>query len=425
MPKLPTLTKDSTIADVRGALVDGAKTLIELRSTPHDKRGETFAADIKETADFLHDADLIEKSLLAGERQRLDDEERQRREDEDKRNKGSGGRSLGVDADGNEIRTLGWQVTGAEGFEEWQERGRRGPFVAETRNLIGGFTAGVYDSGAHEALPVGSPIMVPGSIQRRRAFVRDLMSVQGTGLRVVPYFREKNQLTNETGAQMTSEGSAKAEVTAEFEAYSAIVEKISAWLPVTDEILSDAPTLRGYIDTRLEYMLMIREEQQVLAGNGTSPQIAGLASLSGSVQTQSAVTGDFPATIAAAIGKVENVDGEADGGVGNPVDYWTAVAKRHGEQFDNGFGGSAPAIQSGITWGLPWIRTRAITSGDGWVGSWQLGSTLFDRQQTTIKVGDQHSDYFVRNLLVILAEKRIAVAWHRPNLFVDVTVPTS
>lgn len=292
------------------------------------------------------------------------------------------------------------------------------------RNLIGGFSAGAYDSGSDGWLPVGSPQLHVGSIQRRRMFVRDLMSVQPTGLRVVPYVRETNQLTNETGAQMTSEGSAKAEVTMTFENYSAIIEKITAWIPVTDEITSDAPTLRGYIDTRLEYMVMIREEQQILAGSGTSPQIQGLATLPG-VQTHGAVSGDYPGTLVGAIGKVENVDGEADGVVTNPIDYWTAVGKRHDEQFDNGFGGNAPSTVSGITWGLPAVRTRAMTSGSAWVASWRLGGTVFDRQQTTIKVGDQHSDYLIRNLLVILIEKRMGAAWHRPNLFVQTTVPTS
>jgi HK97 family phage major capsid protein len=413
VPALPTITPEAELPEVRTALADGAKVLLELRSTPADKRGETFEADARETVDFLHDINLIHDSM-----------ERAARVAEPEEPESKGGKSLRHGGDG-EVRSLGAQFVEAEGYDEWAGSERRGgTFQTEVRNLIGGFTVGGFASGSDAWLPVATPQMVTGSMQRRRAFVRDLMSVQSTGLKVIPYLREVNQLTNETGAQMTAEGSAKAEVTMNFERYNAIVEKITAWLPATDEILSDAPTLRGYIDTRLEYMLMIREEQQVLAGNGTSPQLPGLDSIAGT-QDQAAVAGDFPGTIAAAIGKVENVDGEADGFVGNPIDYWTAVGKRHADQFDNGFGGNAPATVSGITWGLPSVRTRAMASGDGWVGSWRLGSTLFDRQQTTIEVGNQHSDYFTRNLVAIRAEKRVAVAWHRPNLFVDVVVPTT
>lgn len=416
--ELPQLTNESTLADVRTAAGDTARTLLALRATPRDQRGDTFADDVRSAVEYINELDAIESALAAEERGRQPEPPEAR-----------GGRSLGANLDEGRYRSMGAQAVEAEGYAEWAESNRRGgPFTVEVRNLIGGFPSTHADhSGANETLPVGSPVMVPGSIQRRRAFVRDLMSVQGTGLRVVPYWREANQITNELGAQMTSEGSAKAEVTLEIEPYDAVVQKISAWLPATEEVLTDSPTLRGYIDTRLDYMLMIREEQQVLSGTGNSPQIEGINEVQGT-QTQALVTasgGDYSATIGRAAAKIELVDGEADGVVTNPMDYWVAITKRHSSQFDHGFGSGAPASVGGITWGLPVVRTRAQTAGHAWVGSWRIGSTLFDRQTATLKVGDQHSDYFIKNLLVILMEKRIAAAWHSPPKFVKATVPTS
>lgn len=427
---LPTLTKDSTLADVRNAQVEAAQQLIELRSRPADKRGDSYVTDVKSAAEFLLDGDLIEKALMAGQRQQDDEFRTAAKAEAERRAAIHGGRSLGADL-GEGLRSQGAQVVEADGYAEWASSGKRGPFVTEVRNLIGEFPYSTqYATGSNYFLPVASPIMVPGSMQRRRAFVRDLMSVQGTGLKVIPYVRELNQVTNETGVVMVAEGSAKSEVTVSFEQYSAIVEKMAGWLPVTDEIVSDAPTLMGYINGRLEYMTMIREEQQVLSGTGTSPQIQGLDTLSG-IQTQAMVTGvtndqDFPGTIAQAFGKIENVDGDPDGVVCNPLDYWVAVGKRHANQFDNGFGTGAPNTPpsaGAVTWGESAVRTRAVSAGTAWAGSWKLGSTLFDRQTTTIKVYDQHSDYAIRNLQLVLAEKRIAVAWHRPALFVKCTVP--
>jgi HK97 family phage major capsid protein len=423
MPKLATLAHDANPEDVRTALVDAGRTLLELRSTPEDKRAESFAADIKQTADYIHDLDLAYRAIEHEVRA-------QREADEAARNKARGNKSFGADTDPQfEGRSMGRQVTEGEAWDAYKTHGHRSgaPFTVEVRNLIGGFTAGAYDSGADGWLPVGSPQLHPGSIQRMRMTVRNLMSVQSTGLRVVPYVRETSQTTNESGAAMTSEGSAKSEVTAEFENYNAVIEKITAWIPVTEEILTDAPTLRGYIDTRLAYMLDYREEAEVLTGSGSTPHLEGLDNVSG-IQTQSSIAGDFPATIGAAIGKIENVDGEATGVVANPLDYWVGVTQRHANGLDNGFGGNAPggrAADGNITWGLPCVRTRGRASGYAYVADWQMGATLFDRQQTTIKVGDQHSDYFTRNLLVILAEKRVGVAWHRPGLFVKAAVPTA
>jgi HK97 family phage major capsid protein len=55
----------------------------------------------------------------------------------------------------------------------------------------------------------------------------------------------------------------------EFTPALAPVVKIAAWIPVTEEILEDAPTLAGYINTRLAYMVDLREEAQIL--NGPAP----------------------------------------------------------------------------------------------------------------------------------------------------------
>jgi HK97 family phage major capsid protein len=414
MPFTPTLGREATVADVRTQLGEAAAYALELRSRPATERGESFEADLRSAVDFINFADPIERALAAATRTTPETTEAR------------GGRGMGVGSDESERRSMGRQIVEGEGFAEWASGNRSTPYVAEVRNLIGGFSTGAFDSGSDNFLPVATPMMLDQVIRRRRLFVRDVMSVQSTGLRVIPYIRESSAVTNETGAQMVAEGSAKPEVVAAFETYQAVVQKIAAWLPVTDEIATDAPTLMGYIDNRLTYMLDIREEQQVLSGNGTAPQLEGINQVSGT-QTQAAVTGDLPGTVGAAIGLIENVDGDADGVVLNPVDYWTATIKRYSTQHDNAnYGGGAPGRADGnITWGLPAVRTRVQTSGTGIVGAWRLGATLFDRQQTTIKVADQHSDFFVRNLKVVLAEKRVALAIHRPDLFVKATIPTS
>ena len=70
-----------------------------------------------------------------------------------------------------------------------------------------------------------------------------------------------------------AEGVAKPEVVMQFVSDDAPVRKIAAWIPITTEIADDAPTLRGYIDTRLAYMLALREELEILSGNGISPDL--------------------------------------------------------------------------------------------------------------------------------------------------------
>jgi hypothetical protein len=246
-----------------------------------------------------------------------------------------------------------------------------------------------------------------------------------TTLNAIPYILEQGPTTTETGASAVVQGTAKPEVEMDFALQVAPVTKIAAWVPATTEIIEDAPALRGYIDNRLAYMLALREEQQLLYGTGTGAQLHGVLKWnSGAIQnqTQAQVSGDLSAAVAQAIAKIENVDLEADGSCFNALDYWGAVATRHSSQFDNGFGGNAPAVLSQITWGLPAVRSRSVTQGTFAVGSFYLGATIADREQTLIRVGNQHASYFTENKVAILAEERLALLTHRPDAFVNGTI---
>lgn len=297
-------------------------------------------------------------------------------------------------------------------------RSNRDVQPAEVRTLITTSTSDTPKGGVW--LPKGQPI-APRE-QRLTMFVRDLLAVQETSLASIPYIREVSPLVNEVGASAIAEAATKPEATMQWEQADAPARKIGVWVPVTEEEVSDAPTVRGYIDRRLVYMVKFREQDQILNGSGTAPQILGIRNTPG-IQSQSAVAGDVAATLGRAIGKIEVVDGEADGAVMHPTDFWTAITTRFANQFDNGFGAGVPFSAPALGyWGLPTVRSRAMTLGKALVGAWALGATLFDRAAATIRTTDSHADYFIFNKLVILAEERVALAVHRPDFFVEATL---
>jgi HK97 family phage major capsid protein len=419
----PTITDKADAAEVRSHLQDAATAVLELRRTPTDKRGDTYEEDVRSALDFIQTFDPVEKVLADGERAIAQAEAEKRQAEELDRLKKAGLR--GPQAAGvpltEQARTAGAEVVLAEGYEEFAQRGGHGTFEVEVRSLIqsGDGTTGIPEAGVWR--PLGQPTLSPGAVRRQRLFVRDLLSTGTTGLSSVPYIKELNAATNETGAATVAEGSAKPEVTMEFEQADAPVRKIAAWLPATSEILSDAPTLRSYIDSRLEYMILLREEAQILAGDGNAPNLTGVTVVTGK-QTQSAVNNDVPATVGLAASKIELVDGEADGVAMNPTDFWTSVVTRRSTHFDNSGSGSAPAEIASITWGLPCVRTRSLSSLTAVVAAWRLGATLLQREGISIRVGDQHSDYFTNNKVAILGEERVALPIHRPDFFVVTTL---
>jgi HK97 family phage major capsid protein len=125
-----------------------------------------------------------------------------------------------------------------------------------------------------------------------------------------------------------------------------------------------------------------------------------------------------------AISLVELADGEANGMVMNPGDFWSQVAERRSTNFDGQAypttGSPTAAPISGL-WGIPVVRTRAMATLTSIVADW-TGAMIFDRQGVTIRQSDSHDTYFILNKVAILAEERLALAVFRPDFFVSTTL---
>ena len=66
------------------------------------------------------------------------------------------------------------------------------------------------------------------------------------------------------------------------------------------------------------------------------------------------------------------------------------------------------------------MDTPAIAEGTALIGAFGTGAQIYDRESPSIRVSEQHADFFVRNAIVILAEQRLALAVKRPESFVKV-----
>lgn len=430
MPYAPTLGERPSYDEVHEALVGAGQYLVELRNRRNAGAtvDESFRRDWQSAVDTMTELDPIHRAYEVEARGLV-----QRQQ--------TGAAPQAATTPAITTRTAGElfvdneEFRNAQGRMNWEQSNYAmefnggffgmGAFTddAEFRTLItSGTTAAVGNGGLF--MPVGQPTDMPIRFRQRRMFVRDLLTVLPTTLPAIPYIREFNALALEGSASAVAEGSAKPEVDMQWENDTALVKKIAAWIPMTSEIIDDAPLLRGYVDTRLQYFLQIREEDQILNGSGSGANLKGILSFTG-VQTQAAVT-DVPQTLAAAIGKVENVDGDTDGIVMNTTKFWTAVATRYSTQFDGG------TVDAGLPyrdpsqfgwWGMNTVRTRALATNTALVGSWKLGATLLDRMRSTIIVGNQHASYLIENKVAIVAEERIGLAVHRPDFFVNVTLP--
>jgi HK97 family phage major capsid protein len=71
---------------------------------------------------------------------------------------------------------------------------------------------------------------------------------------------------------------------------------------------------------------------------------------------------------------------------------------------------------------LPVALTAAIAAGTALVGAFRTAAQIFRKGGIRVEASNSHSDYFVKNLTAIRAEKRLALAVYIPGAFGKVTL---
>jgi len=66
------------------------------------------------------------------------------------------------------------------------------------------------------------------------------------------------------------------------------------------------------------------------------------------------------------------------------------------------------------------VDTSALVSGVALIGAFALGAYLWDRELATVRISEHHEDFFIKNLVCVLAEERLALTTFRPQAFVKI-----
>ncbi|MFH0902318.1 MAG: phage major capsid protein [Pseudomonadota bacterium] len=259
---------------------------------------------------------------------------------------------------------------------------------------------------------------------RRLFTLRDLISIRATTSDTVEFARQTAKVTQSAPvaeANVTDYAGATGEVSGEkpeatmaFEKVTATVKTIACWIPATKRALSDAAQLRGIIDQDLRDDLQEDWEDELVAGDGTGEHFTGIENTSGHL-TQAWDT-DLLTTARKAVTAVR-VTGRArpTAWLVHPNDAETIDLLKDGQ---NRFYGNGP-FDTGFPrlWRYPIVECEAVTEGQGILGDFRK-AVWWDREQATIQVSDSHSDFFIRNMVAILAEMRGAFGLIRPSAFI-------
>lgn len=323
-------------------------------------------------------------------------------------------------------RSLGAQLVNSSAFKWVQEhRGKLPENFTTMVSELGAFgemrNATISDdaaSGGDLVLTDYQRGIVP--MPTRPLVVADLMAPGTTESNTVGYMKE---MTATNSAAPVAQGAPKPESALAFDAVTDPVRKIATWIPVTEEMLDDVASFRSYIDGRLRLFVQLAEDDQLLNGNGTAPNIEGVLSRSGLTaaydRTGSETTAD---AILKQIGILEAAENlQVDGIVMHPTNWDNVLLLKDGDGRYIAGGGPFAAPQRKTLWGRDVAVTSAITLNTGLVGAFKTASQFFRKGGLRVDASNAHSDFFVRNLVAIRVESRGALAVFRESAFGKVT----
>ena len=231
-------------------------------------------------------------------------------------------------------------------------------------------------------------------------------------------FVKENAFTN--NAAEAAENATKADSTITTTAVSMPISTVAHWIRITRQLAADNAALAAYINLRMVYGVNLRVENQIIAGDGTAPNISGFTK-SGNYTahgyTNASLTGAGLLNnrfdlIGKIIGDTQAANYPADAILVNPVDWWTMrLAKDSNNRYILGDPGVS---QPPTLFGLPVVATNAMTADTVLIASFAQCATFYNREGITVDMSDSDSDNFTKNLITIRAERRCALAVEKP-----------
>jgi len=315
--------------------------------------------------------------------------------------------------DPGEQKSAGEQLAESEDFKNLSSKGRG--IARLNLKAVTNITSSTSGTGG---VGVGiQPTRVPGVVNdpERQFTIRDLIMPGRTASNAIEFVQETG--FQNMAAPQAGEGALKAQSDLSFGLVTTTVKTIAHWFRASKQVLSDIPLLQSYINGRAIYGLKYKEEEQILAGDGTGQNLLGLIPQATAFNNALRKAGDTKIdTLRRAILQVRVAEYRASAIALNPVD-WADI------ELTKDSTGSYIWVnvqEGGVQrmWKLPVVDSNAVPEGEFLVGAMNIAAQVFDREDAAVEVSTEDGDNFRTNMVTIRAEERLALALYRPESFV-------
>jgi len=220
--------------------------------------------------------------------------------------------------------------------------------------------------------------------------------------------------TNAAAVQ-AKQGDTKATQAMAFELKTATIATIAALLPMSEQVLADAPGLGMFIQDKMGHAALDKLEAELIGGVGGIGAISGLKT---EATAFTATATNVPDAIGEAIAELDGKGYSAGVVVMSPADWQTIRAERatDGQYVAGGWAdGAAPSI-----WGVPVITSSSLAAGEVLVFD-PAQVALLDRQSPRFEFGYVDAG-FAENIINARMELRAGLAVFSPSAVLSVTV---
>ena len=303
--------------------------------------------------------------------------------------------------------SYGAQFVKSAGYEGLMRAGGAGRTRVELKNTVTNAIGNTFSQ--------RQPGIVEGAF--RIFTIEDLLTSVPTSAPSIDWVRE-NVFTN--AAAETAEGAQKPQSSITFTQASMPISTVAHWIKITKQLAADNAALAAYINRRMIYGVNLRVEQQLVAGNGTVPNISGFTNTGNFTAhgyTAASLTGAGLLNnrfdlIGKMIGDCATADYPADAIVLNTADWWTM---RLAKDTQNRYLLGDPGVSAPPTlFGLPVVASNAMTADTVLVGSLRQAATLHNREGVVVDLSDSDENNFQLNLITLRAERRLALTVEKP-----------
>jgi HK97 family phage major capsid protein len=261
--------------------------------------------------------------------------------------------------------------------------------------------------------PDRKPGIVPGAFQPLT--IESLYRHVPTSSNAIEFTKEASFTNN---AAEAAEGAAKAESALTFSLVNMPISTVAHWIKISRQLAADNAALAAYVDLRMRYGVNRKVETQLVAGDGTAPNISGFLD-TGNFTAHGYADASLGSTlkklvlIRKIIGDLQAAGYTPNAIVLNPADWATIeidlFTTAAGQIRVNVNAAGVPTL-----FGLPITASVGMTADNVAVGAFGDHGTIYDREGVIVEMSDSDSDNFTKNLITLRAERRLALASEVP-----------